>query len=132
MKLIWVFVFTYADCWFSHEAAHILQTVTAQLECIFALASVKIRFPQDNAHSYMSHRVRKLLTRSDTDRSVLSQKNARNLNLNWIYVEEELHYPCTENKDADQHHSYCEAICTFVFAYTDCWFSHAAAHILHK
>ena len=24
MKLICVFVFAYADCWFSHEAAHIL------------------------------------------------------------------------------------------------------------
>ena len=47
-----------------------------------------------------------------------------------------MYYPSSENKGADQLPSYCEAdlrtaklICAFVFAYADCWFSHAAAQI---
>ena len=45
----------------------------------------------------------------DTNRSVHSKKEARNLKF-WIFkVEEELHYSCSENKGADQLHSYCEA-----------------------
>ena len=45
---------------------------------------------------------------------------------------EELYYPCSENKGADQISFAVTAklICTFVFAYADCWFSHAAAHIV--
>ena len=52
---------------------------------------------------------------------------------------EELYYPCSENKGADQLRSVnkgadqlrsvtAKLICAFVFAYADCWFSHAAAH----
>ena len=33
-KLICAFVFAYADCWFSHEAAHFIFTVLELLECI--------------------------------------------------------------------------------------------------
>ena len=33
--------------------------------------------------------------------------------------------PCSENIGADQLCKYC----AFVFAYADCWFSHAAAHM---
>ena len=50
-----------------------------------------------------------------------------------IYKVEELYYPCSENKGADQLRGYCEKaitaklICAFVFAYADCWFSHAYA-----
>ena len=40
-------------------------------------------------------------TRSVTDRPVQSRKQARSLK-NCIYVEEELHYPCNENKGVDQ------------------------------
>ena len=36
---------------------------------------------------------------------------------------EEFYYPYSKNKGADQ-------ICAFVFAYADCWFSHAAAHFV--
>ena len=67
-------------------------------------------------------------TSSDTNRPVLSQKQARSLKF-WIYVEEELHCMCSENKDADQLCSYtAQLICAFVFAYACCWFSYAAAH----
>ena len=50
---------------------------------------------------------------------------------------EELYYPCSENKGADQIHSFCEAetvqmICAFVFAYAKYWFSHGAAPIVCK
>ena len=41
---------------------------------------------------------------------------------------EELYYPSSENKGADQLGT-AKLICVFVFAYADCWFSHAAAQI---
>ena len=47
-------------------------------------------------------------TRSDTNRTVQLQKQARSLKF-WLYVEEELYYPSSENKGADQLRSYCEA-----------------------
>ena len=60
-----------------------------------------------------------VLTRSDTNRAVQSQKKVRSLKF-WI-EEEELYYPCSENKGADQLRSHCEAdlrlcfrICNFV------------------
>ena len=43
---------------------------------------------------------------------------------------EALYYPCSKNKGTDQLRSYCKLICAFVFAYEDCWFSHAAAQII--
>ena len=46
--------------------------------------------------------------RSDTNRAEQSQKIARSLKF-WSYVEEELYYPSSENKGADQLRSYCEA-----------------------
>ena len=46
--------------------------------------------------------------RSDTNQPVQSEKKARNLKF-WIYEEEGLYYPCSENKDADQLRSYCKA-----------------------
>ena len=61
--------------------------------------------------------------RSDTNRPVPAQKQARSLKFR-ISEEEELYYPCSENK-GDQ------LICVFVFAYADCWFSHEAAQILN-
>ena len=52
-----------------------------------------------------------------------------------IYVGEKLYYPRSENKGADHLRSYREAetaklICGFVFAYANCWFSHAQAHMI--
>ena len=47
-------------------------------------------------------------TRSDTNRPIQSQKQARSFKFR-IYEEEKLHYPCSENKGADQLRSYCEA-----------------------
>ena len=46
--------------------------------------------------------------RSDTNRSVQLQKQARSLKF-WSYVEEELYYPNSENKGADQLRGYREA-----------------------
>ena len=45
---------------------------------------------------------------SDTNRSVQSQKQARSLNIR-IEEEEEVYYPCSENKGADQLRGYREA-----------------------
>ena len=45
---------------------------------------------------------------SDTNRAVQSQKMARGLKFR-IQIEEGLHYPCSENKGADQLRGYREA-----------------------
>ena len=45
---------------------------------------------------------------SDTNRPVQAQKQARSLKFR-IYEEEEVCYPCSENKGADQLRSYREA-----------------------
>ena len=47
-------------------------------------------------------------TRSDTNQAVQLQKMARGSKFR-IYVVEELYYPCSENKGADQLCGYCEA-----------------------
>ena len=61
--------------------------------------------------------------RSDTNRPVQAQKRS-------LKVEEELYYPSSENKDADQLRGVtAKLICVFVFAYADFWFSHRAAHM---
>ena len=46
--------------------------------------------------------------RSDTNRPVQAQKAARGLKF-WIKIEEELYYPSSENKGADQLRGYREA-----------------------
>ena len=60
----------------------------------------------------MSLCVRKLTiwvpTRSDTNQAVQAQKMARGWKF-WFKKVEELYYPCSENKGADQLHSYCKA-----------------------
>ena len=48
------------------------------------------------------------LTRSDTNRPVQPQKMARGWKF-WIKEVEELYFPGSENKGADQLHSFCEA-----------------------
>ena len=47
----------------------------------------------------------------------------------WLYVKEELYYPISENKDADQLPSYCEADLHFVFSKAIIQFSHDAAQL---
>ena len=60
----------------------------------------------------MSHLVGKptmwFLNRSDTNRSAQAQKRARSLKFR-VKVEEELFYPSSENKGADQLRGYREA-----------------------
>ena len=46
--------------------------------------------------------------RSDTNRAVQAQKQAKSLKFR-IQEEEELYYPCSENKGADQLRGYREA-----------------------
>ena len=41
----------------------------------------------------------------------------------WIYIEEGLFYPCSENKGTDQLRGYAKLICIFVFAYAKSRFS---------
>ena len=56
-------------------------------------------------------------TRLDTDRPVQSQKKARSLKF-LILEEEEIYYPCSENKGAGQ-------LCSVIIS-----FSYDAAHII--
>ena len=46
--------------------------------------------------------------RSNTNQPIHPKKKARIIKF-WLYVEEELYYPCSENKGADQLRSYCKA-----------------------
>ena len=55
------------------------------------------------------------LNRSDTYRAVQAQKRARSLKFRTFKVEEELYYPSSENKGADQLRSYCKADLSFCF-----------------
>ena len=48
------------------------------------------------------------LTRCNTNQPVQSQEQARGMKF-WLLVEEELYYPDSENKGADQLCSYCTA-----------------------
>ena len=48
------------------------------------------------------------LNRSDKSQAVQSQKMARSFKF-WIWKVEELYYPCSENKGADQLRGYREA-----------------------
>ena len=67
--------------------------------------------------------------RFNTNRAVQAQKMARSLKF-WSYVEEELYYPSSENKGADQLRDYGEADLRLGFAYADCLFSYEAAQIV--
>ena len=69
--------------------------------------------------------------RSDTNRSVQSQKQDISLKFR-IKEEEEVNNLCSENKGADQLSFTVTAklVCAFVFAYSNCWFSHEAPQIL--
>ena len=72
-------------------------------------------------------------TRSDTNRAVQSQKMVRGWKF-WIEKVEDLYYLCSKSKGADQLIQLrftvtAKLICAFVFAYADCWFSHAEAHL---
>ena len=69
------------------------------------------------------------LTRSDKNRAVQSQKQARSLKF-WILVEEDLYYPSSENKGLISFAVTAKLIYVFVFTYADCWFSHEAAHLM--
>ena len=71
-------------------------------------------------------------TRSDTNQSVQPQKMATSLKFQ-IKQEEELYYPCSENKGADQLCSYCTAGAVtdlrLCFRICEIRFSHDMAHI---
>ena len=41
-----------------------------------------------------------------------------------------MYYLCSENKGVISFAVTTKLICVFVFAYADCWFSHAVAHLI--
>ena len=68
-------------------------------------------------------------TRSDTNQSVQSRKQARSLKIR-IEEDEGLYYPSRENKGADQLCSYCEVDLRLCFRISKFRFSHYAAHLV--
>ena len=66
--------------------------------------------------------------RSDTNRALQAQKMARGWKFR-IYKVEELYYPSSENRGANQLRS--KLIYASVFAYAECLFSYDAAQVLH-
>ena len=48
-----------------------------------------------------------------------------------LEILEEFYNLCSENKGADQLRSYCEADLRLCFRLCRCWFSHAAAQMIH-
>ena len=68
------------------------------------------------------------LTRSNTNRSVQSQKQATSLKF-LIKVEERFYYQSSESKGVISCAVTAQLICVFVCAYSDCWFSGAAAQV---
>ena len=70
-----------------------------------------------------------LLNRSDTNRAVQAQKNAKDWKF-WIWKVEELYYTCSEKKRrCDQLRSYCEADLRLCFLICRLLVSHEAAQI---
>ena len=95
--------------------------ITAQysLSCIKVMGNPNTGLVHDASYlgqqitsTYLSRLVGKQTmwfpNRSNTNRPVQAQKQARSLKF-WIYKVEELYYPCSKNKDADQLRSYYEA-----------------------
>ena len=64
--------------------------------------------------------------RSDTIQAVQSQKQARSLK----FWERKCTIRVVETKVLISFAVSVKLICVFVFAYADCWFSYASAHIL--
>ena len=89
--------------WFRMMQILILQTVSVRLKYSKNAKYLKI---------LMSHLVEKpamwFPNRSDTNRPVQLQKQAGSLKF-WIYLEEGLYYPSSENKGADQLRGHREA-----------------------
>ena len=92
----------------SHYTGYWLTNQSQYIETSFCCCSAEM-FQKD---CKMSRLVGKPTTRfpnmSDTNRPVQAQKRARSLRFR-IYVEEELYYPSSENKGADQLRGYREA-----------------------
>ena len=67
-------------------------------------------------------------TRSDTNQPVQSQKQARSL-IFWITEKRDCAIRVAKTKALISFAVTAKLICAFVFAYADCWVSHAAAHM---
>ena len=70
-----------------------------------------------------------VLTRSDTNQAVQLQKMVSGWKA-WIKRVEEFYYCVAKTKALISFSVTAKLICAFVFAYADCWFSHAAAQLI--
>ena len=136
-QLICIFVFAYAACCYFSCGGSYIKFLLLQNSCfchiikeVFLTFAFKV-FSQNfyrslresfeimciNFVSHLSCVVRKLTlfsNRSDTNQAVQEQNLAGSLKF-WIKEEEELYYPDSENKCADQFHSFCETDLRFCF-----------------
>ena len=94
------------NCWFSHAHAHF------SVACLIHMILMNQTWDQSSLQVHLSRLMGKptmwFPNRSDTNQAAQSQKQARSLKFR-IYVEEELYYPSSENKGADQLRGYRES-----------------------
>ena len=122
---------------FSHKAA---QFMSYLIEEYNRRTNIMRRFPNEvltvnnslGSILYLSLCMRKptiwVPTRYYTNRAVQSQKMVRSLKFR-IYEEERLYYLVAKTKALISFAVTAKLICAFVFAYAQCWFYHAAAHL---
>ena len=109
LKLICVFVFSYAKRWFSHDAAHMFNEYNDNTNYMSRI----MRKPVFRVYDQVQHKPGCAVTED-------SEKNKGDCT---IYVAEtKALISCTVNT---------QLICVFVFAYAEIWFSHDAAHMYH-
>ena len=68
----------------------------------------------------------------ESNQAVQSQKKVRDWKFGIWKVEELYLIHVAKTKALTSFAVTAKLICTFVFAYADCWFSHAAAHLLFR
>ena len=121
-KLISAFVFAtrivqflfYLNPKFQASSSFLLlcRTCSETTLLVFPRGGSNVAFKESKSIKDMSHLVGKptmwFPNRSDTNRPVQLQKQAGSLKF-WIYLEEDLYYPSSENKGADQLRGYREA-----------------------
>ena len=111
--------------------SHHFQDYSHQVLTCFYQHSIRLKYKRDLKQMSLGVRKPKIwvLSRSDTNRAVQSQKMVRGLKF-WIKKVEELYFPCSKNKGADQLCSYCEVDLRLCFRLCRLLVFHAAAQIL--
>ena len=124
-KLICVFVFAYADCWFSHEVTQFMFTLrlmtarTINLEsCTLELCGC-VPFEFNSTFEKLSVMIQKIGNLNSGKQRVPDQLYSVNDSLNMSRLMGKPTICIGENKDADQLRGNCEADQRLCFRYSD-------------